>query len=188
MFSCFLPPQRPHHAHALFDFTPHHPSQLRFLRGDVIELLDCSDSLRWKGRCHGHVGFFSPEYVQPIYQCQWFGVSLKPTSTLTPPPHTASPAAQCLEPDEPRANCSSRHWLLPFSPWSQVFCSEQPQQARQPLPPDPTAPPLFKHVKHKRRYGPCHCGELIQICTQSNTHTHPSIIIYYSLPAQVEAK
>ncbi len=62
--------QRPHHAHALFDFTPHHPSQLRFLRGDVIELLDCSDSVRWRGRCHGHVGYFPPEYVQPIYQCQ----------------------------------------------------------------------------------------------------------------------
>lgn len=25
MFSCFLPPQRPHHAHALFDFTPPTP-------------------------------------------------------------------------------------------------------------------------------------------------------------------
>ncbi|XP_029945679.1 GRB2 related adaptor protein a [Salarias fasciatus] len=62
--------RRPHHAHALFDFTPHHPSQLRFLRGDVIELIDCSDSLRWRGRCHGRVGCFPPEYVQPIYQCQ----------------------------------------------------------------------------------------------------------------------
>lgn len=60
------PLQRPHHAHALFDFMPHHPTQLRFLRGDVIELLDCSDPLRWRGRCHGHVGFFPPEYVQPI--------------------------------------------------------------------------------------------------------------------------
>uniref|UniRef100_A0A8C7MMK1 SH3 domain-containing protein n=1 Tax=Oncorhynchus kisutch TaxID=8019 RepID=A0A8C7MMK1_ONCKI len=58
----------PHHAHALFDFTPHHPSQLRFLRGDFIDLLDCSDSLRWRGRCHGRVGFFPPEYVQAVYQ------------------------------------------------------------------------------------------------------------------------
>ncbi|XP_029601128.1 GRB2 related adaptor protein a [Salmo trutta] len=58
----------PHHAHALFDFTPHHPSQLRFLRGDIIDLLDCSDSLRWRGRCHGRVGFFPPEYVQAVYQ------------------------------------------------------------------------------------------------------------------------
>ncbi|KAM6905457.1 GRB2 related adaptor protein a isoform 2-T2 [Xenentodon cancila] len=62
--------RRPHHAHALFDFTPHHSSQLRFLRGDVIELIDCSDSLRWKGRCHGHVGYFPPEYVQPFYHGQ----------------------------------------------------------------------------------------------------------------------
>ncbi|XP_055752666.1 GRB2 related adaptor protein a [Salvelinus fontinalis] len=60
--------RRPHHAHALFDFTPNHPSQLRFLRGDVIDLLDCSDSLRWRGRCHGRVGFFPPEYVQAVYQ------------------------------------------------------------------------------------------------------------------------
>ncbi|XP_031675849.1 GRB2-related adapter protein-like [Oncorhynchus kisutch] len=62
------PLQHPHHAHALFDFTPHHPSQLRFLRGDFIDLLDCSDSLRWRGRCHGRVGFFPPEYVQAVYQ------------------------------------------------------------------------------------------------------------------------
>ncbi|TKS91758.1 GRB2-related adapter protein [Collichthys lucidus] len=62
--------RRPHHAHALFDLNPHHPSQLRFVRGDVIELLDCSDSVRWRGRCHGHVGYFPPEYVQPIYHCQ----------------------------------------------------------------------------------------------------------------------
>ncbi|XP_031670317.1 GRB2 related adaptor protein a isoform X1 [Oncorhynchus kisutch] len=62
------PVRHPHHAHALFDFTPHHPSQLRFLRGDFIDLLDCSDSLRWRGRCHGRVGFFPPEYVQAVYQ------------------------------------------------------------------------------------------------------------------------
>ncbi|XP_071029676.1 GRB2-related adapter protein-like [Oncorhynchus clarkii lewisi] len=62
------PARHPHHAHALFDFTPHHPSQLRFLRGDFIDLLDCSDPLRWRGRCHGRVGFFPPEYVQAVYQ------------------------------------------------------------------------------------------------------------------------
>ncbi|XP_042249133.1 GRB2 related adaptor protein a [Thunnus maccoyii] len=56
------------HAHALFDFNPHHPSQLRFMRGDIIELIDCSDSLRWRGRCHGRVGSFPRDYVQPIYQ------------------------------------------------------------------------------------------------------------------------
>ncbi|XP_054892062.1 GRB2 related adaptor protein a isoform X2 [Poeciliopsis prolifica] len=62
--------RRPHHAHALFDFNPHHPSQLRFVRGDLIELVDCSDSVRWRGRCHGRLGYFPPEYVQPIYQYQ----------------------------------------------------------------------------------------------------------------------
>ncbi|CAL8305102.1 unnamed protein product [Merluccius merluccius] len=62
--------RRPHHAHALFDFAPHQPSQLPFLRGDLIDLLECSDPQRWKGRCHGRVGHFPPEYVQPIYHCQ----------------------------------------------------------------------------------------------------------------------
>ncbi|KAG9279920.1 GRB2-related adapter protein-like isoform X1 [Astyanax mexicanus] len=59
--------QRPHQAHALFDFNPQHNSQLHFLRGDIIDLLDCSDSQCWKGRCHGRVGLFPREYVKPIY-------------------------------------------------------------------------------------------------------------------------
>lgn len=96
------PLQRPHHAHALFDFTGHHPSQLRFLRGDVIELIDCSDSQRWRGRCHGRIGSFPPEYVQPIYQ-QWPDMSIKHTtrsliSELSWPhlPHTAPLLFTCL--------------------------------------------------------------------------------------------
>ncbi|XP_059414480.1 GRB2-related adapter protein-like [Carassius carassius] len=60
--------KRPHEAQALFDFNPEHDSQLHFLRGDVIELLDCSDSQRWKGCCRGLVGFFPPEYVKPTYR------------------------------------------------------------------------------------------------------------------------
>lgn len=59
--------QRPRHAHALFDFTSNHATHLRFLRGDVIDLLDCSDAQCWRGRCRGRVGVFPPEYVQPIY-------------------------------------------------------------------------------------------------------------------------
>ncbi|XP_076846147.1 GRB2 related adaptor protein b [Brachyhypopomus gauderio] len=59
---------RPRHAHALFNHTPHHASQLGFLRGDVIELLDCSDAQCWSGRCRGRVGVFPPEYVRPVYQ------------------------------------------------------------------------------------------------------------------------
>ncbi|KTF84450.1 hypothetical protein cypCar_00033575 [Cyprinus carpio] len=62
--------KRPHHAQALFDFKPEHNSQLHFLQGDVIDLLDCSDSQRWKGRCRGRVGFFPPEYVQPTYHTE----------------------------------------------------------------------------------------------------------------------
>ncbi|XP_076865252.1 GRB2 related adaptor protein a [Brachyhypopomus gauderio] len=60
--------RRPHHARALQDFTTQHNSQLAFLQGDVIDLLDCSDSEYWKGRCHGRVGCFPREYVQVIYQ------------------------------------------------------------------------------------------------------------------------
>lgn len=59
--------QRPRHAHALFDFTSNHATHLRFLRGDVIDLLDCSDAQCWRGRCRGRVGVFPPEYVQPMY-------------------------------------------------------------------------------------------------------------------------
>ncbi|KAM9454639.1 GRB2 related adaptor protein b [Clarias gariepinus] len=59
---------RPRHAQALHNFTPPHVSQLRFLRGDFIDLLDCSDAHCWKGRCRGRVGVFPPEYVQPVYQ------------------------------------------------------------------------------------------------------------------------
>ncbi|XP_043098198.1 GRB2 related adaptor protein b isoform X3 [Puntigrus tetrazona] len=58
---------RPRHAHALFDFTSNHATHLRFLRGDIIDLLDCSDAQCWRGRCRGRVGVFPPEYVQPIY-------------------------------------------------------------------------------------------------------------------------
>ncbi|XP_029110307.1 GRB2 related adaptor protein a isoform X2 [Scleropages formosus] len=58
---------KPRHAHALHDFNDPHVSHFHFLRGDVIDLLDCSDSQRWKGRCHGRVGYFPPEYVYPIY-------------------------------------------------------------------------------------------------------------------------
>ncbi|XP_062866626.1 GRB2 related adaptor protein b [Trichomycterus rosablanca] len=58
---------RPCHARALCDFRPHHVTQLSFLRGDVIELLDCSDAHCWKGRCRGQVGVFPPQCVQPIY-------------------------------------------------------------------------------------------------------------------------
>ncbi|XP_056136414.1 GRB2 related adaptor protein b [Lampris incognitus] len=58
---------RPRLAHALCDYTPPLAAHLHFLRGDVIDLLDCSGSLTWRGRCRGRVGIFSPDYVQPLY-------------------------------------------------------------------------------------------------------------------------
>uniref|UniRef100_A0A671UV93 GRB2 related adaptor protein b n=2 Tax=Sparus aurata TaxID=8175 RepID=A0A671UV93_SPAAU len=54
-------------AHALCDYTPPHTAHLHFLRGDIIDLLDCSSSLTWRGRCRGRVGIFPPELVQPLY-------------------------------------------------------------------------------------------------------------------------
>lgn len=59
--------QKPRLAHALCDYTPPHTAHLHFLRGDIIDLLDCSSSLSWRGRCRGRVGVFPPEYVQPLY-------------------------------------------------------------------------------------------------------------------------
>ncbi|XP_039631530.1 GRB2-related adapter protein-like isoform X1 [Polypterus senegalus] len=57
--------EKPREAQALLDFTPDQPSELKFGKGDVIELLDCSDSSLWKGRCHGRVGVFPSKYVLP---------------------------------------------------------------------------------------------------------------------------
>ncbi|XP_056264932.1 GRB2-related adapter protein-like isoform X2 [Pseudoliparis swirei] len=59
--------QKPRLAHALRDYTPPQTAHLHFLRGDLIDLLDCSDSRAWRGRCRGRVGIFPPEYVQPLY-------------------------------------------------------------------------------------------------------------------------
>ncbi|XP_056264931.1 GRB2-related adapter protein-like isoform X1 [Pseudoliparis swirei] len=58
---------KPRLAHALRDYTPPQTAHLHFLRGDLIDLLDCSDSRAWRGRCRGRVGIFPPEYVQPLY-------------------------------------------------------------------------------------------------------------------------
>ncbi|XP_051790239.1 GRB2 related adaptor protein a isoform X2 [Erpetoichthys calabaricus] len=64
------PSLEPQEAQALLDFTPDQPSELKFRKGDVIELLDCSDSSHWKGRCHGRVGVFPSKYVLPTYDGQ----------------------------------------------------------------------------------------------------------------------
>ncbi|XP_078126110.1 GRB2-related adapter protein-like isoform X2 [Sander vitreus] len=60
-------PEKPRLAHALCDYTPPQTAHLHFLRGDIIDLLDCSSSRTWRGRCRGRVGIFPPEFVQPLY-------------------------------------------------------------------------------------------------------------------------
>uniref|UniRef100_A0A3B5A8E0 GRB2-related adapter protein-like n=1 Tax=Stegastes partitus TaxID=144197 RepID=A0A3B5A8E0_9TELE len=62
-----LLPHPPRLAHALCDYAPPQSAHLHFTRGDIIDLLDCSSSLSWRGRCRGRVGVFPPEYVQPLY-------------------------------------------------------------------------------------------------------------------------
>ncbi|KAF0037106.1 hypothetical protein F2P81_009980 [Scophthalmus maximus] len=60
-------PAKPRLAQALCDYTPRQTAHLHFQRGDVIDLLDCSGSLTWRGRCRGRVGDFPPQYVQLLY-------------------------------------------------------------------------------------------------------------------------
>ncbi|XP_034743731.1 GRB2-related adapter protein-like [Etheostoma cragini] len=57
---------KPRLAHALCDYTPPQTAHLHFLRDDIIDLLDCSSSRTWRGRCRGRVGIFPPEFVQPL--------------------------------------------------------------------------------------------------------------------------
>ncbi|XP_016890629.1 GRB2-related adapter protein-like [Cynoglossus semilaevis] len=54
-------------ARALCDYNPPQTTHLHLLRGDVIDVLDCSGPQTWRGRCRGRVGFFSPEFVQIYY-------------------------------------------------------------------------------------------------------------------------
>ncbi|XP_054850911.1 GRB2-related adapter protein isoform X2 [Eublepharis macularius] len=51
---------------AQFNFLAQDPTQLGFLRGDVIEILDCSDSNWWKGKVGVKSGFFPRNYVFPL--------------------------------------------------------------------------------------------------------------------------
>uniref|UniRef100_A0A8D0D8I4 GRB2 related adaptor protein b n=1 Tax=Sander lucioperca TaxID=283035 RepID=A0A8D0D8I4_SANLU len=51
-------PPKPRLAHALCDYTPPQTAHLHFLRGDIIDLLDCSSSRTWRGCCRGRVGIF----------------------------------------------------------------------------------------------------------------------------------
>ncbi|NWJ11865.1 GRAP protein, partial [Crypturellus undulatus] len=59
---------RPRFVQAQFDFSSHESSQLPFLRGDIIEVLDCPDPNWWQGKIYGRVGLFPRNYVHPIHK------------------------------------------------------------------------------------------------------------------------
>ncbi|NXJ81212.1 GRAP protein, partial [Trogon melanurus] len=60
--------RRPKFVQAQFDFSAHDGSQLHFLRGDIIEVLDCPDPNWWQGKIYGRVGLFPRNYVHPIHK------------------------------------------------------------------------------------------------------------------------
>ncbi|XP_069501780.1 GRB2-related adapter protein isoform X1 [Ambystoma mexicanum] len=48
---------------AQFDFASQDATELPFYRGEIIEVLDCSDPNWWKGRIGGRVGTFPRNYI-----------------------------------------------------------------------------------------------------------------------------
>ncbi|NWR75396.1 GRAP protein, partial [Centropus unirufus] len=60
--------KRPKFVQAQFDFSAHSSSQLPFLRGDIIEVLDSPDPRWWQGKIYGRVGLFPRSYVHPIHK------------------------------------------------------------------------------------------------------------------------
>ncbi|KAJ8345784.1 hypothetical protein SKAU_G00299770 [Synaphobranchus kaupii] len=60
-------PQRPAmQVRALYDFTAEEADELGFSAGEVIEVMDSSDSSWWKGRLRGRIGLFPTNYTMPI--------------------------------------------------------------------------------------------------------------------------
>lgn len=66
--SASLQVKRPRFVQAQFDFSAQEGSQLPFLRGDIIEVLDCPDPSWWQGRIYGRVGLFPRSYVHPLHK------------------------------------------------------------------------------------------------------------------------
>lgn len=60
--------EKPKYVRAQYDFSPHDNTELGFYRGDVIEVLDCTDPNWWRGKCHGRTGVFPRNYVYPVHQ------------------------------------------------------------------------------------------------------------------------
>ncbi|NXT77423.1 GRAP protein, partial [Zapornia atra] len=58
--------RRPKFVQAQFNFSANDSSQLPFLRGDIIEVLDCPDPNWWQGKIYGRIGLFPRSYVHPI--------------------------------------------------------------------------------------------------------------------------
>ncbi|XP_028310078.1 GRB2-related adapter protein 2a isoform X2 [Gouania willdenowi] len=61
-------PQRVHmiQVRALYNFKVEEDDELGFLAGDIIEVLDRSDTLWWKGRLRGKIGLFPANYTTPV--------------------------------------------------------------------------------------------------------------------------
>ena len=51
-------------ARACYDFTRQEDGELQFNKGDVIDLLDTSNSQWWKGQLNGEAGYFPATFVQ----------------------------------------------------------------------------------------------------------------------------
>ncbi|NXY01742.1 GRAP protein, partial [Pteruthius melanotis] len=60
--------KRPRFVQAQFDFSAQEGSQLPFLRGDIIEVLDTPNPNWWQGKIYGRVGLFPRNYVHPIHK------------------------------------------------------------------------------------------------------------------------
>ncbi|MGH0187908.1 UNVERIFIED_CONTAM: hypothetical protein FKN15_027061 [Acipenser sinensis] len=50
----------------LYDFIAEESDELGFRAGDVIEVLDQSDSAWWRGRLRGQTGLFPSNYITPL--------------------------------------------------------------------------------------------------------------------------
>ncbi|XP_062999150.1 GRB2-related adapter protein isoform X4 [Elgaria multicarinata webbii] len=58
--------EKPKFVQAQFNFKAENPSQLSFCRGDVLEILDCSDPSWWRGKIGLKTGVFPRNYVFPL--------------------------------------------------------------------------------------------------------------------------